>query len=148
MTDAELLWRWRNDPDARSSSRNSAPIPFEEHLVWLEATLRSPSQRLYVANSGDDALGTARVDRLDTEIGEISITVAPEHRGQGIGRTLVELASARGANELGLRRVKAEIKAENQASHRTFAAAGYADLSERNGVLTLWWDAPGDGPCT
>ncbi len=100
--DSLLLWRWRNDPQTRANSRSSDPVSWEEHAKWFKE-----KQNIYVAWV---PVGTVRVDD-----GEVSLTVAPEHRGNGYAAPMIRAANG----------VRAWVKADNEPSLRAFRSAGY-----------------------
>lgn len=87
-SDAPLLWYWRNDPATRAASRSTEPVPWTDHLAWLDLTLRSTSRALYLAEWDGLPIGTGRLDRHGLET-ELSWTIGPESRRQGYGRKLV-----------------------------------------------------------
>ena len=77
------------------------------------------------------ALVTLRIDSADAtehgpEAGVVSINLDPAVRGRGLAARLLQLLDVE-ARALGLRRLVAWIAAENVASDRAFASAGYAD---------------------
>ena len=48
--DADLLLEWRNDQETRIASHNMAEVPKDEHIAWLNKTLRNSSRRPEPAN--------------------------------------------------------------------------------------------------
>ena len=91
--DARMLWAWRNDRDTRAASRDTAVVAWEAHWAWLAARLAAPAEtRLFVAERGAEPVGTLRLERRGVEA-EISLTVAPLHRGGGQGRALLDCRS-------------------------------------------------------
>ena len=138
LADAAFLLRWRNDPLTRANSLSPEAITPEQHAAWLAATLASGTRYLYVAEASfTEAIGTVRLDRLDrpTPTAEVSITVAPEHRGQGWAGPMLEAVRME-AKAHGITRVVATVKPGNTASLRAFLAAGYR-ITAPAGVLTL-----------
>lgn len=120
------LFAWRNDEATRAASVGQSPIALAAHLKWLEETLTSDARRLYVAR--DPQRGKAGMARLDidkTSI-ELSLAVAPEHRGHGyagqIIRELVTVALALGGPGATNRPLRAVVREENFRSLRAFAA--------------------------
>jgi UDP-2,4-diacetamido-2,4,6-trideoxy-beta-L-altropyranose hydrolase len=134
--DAELLHRWRNSDPARAASFNSAPISFEDHCRWLDNALSNPLQLILIGAVAGNAVGSIRYALSDAGA-DISIVVAPEAQGRGIGGTLLE------AGEVYLRtvhpeplRLRAAIKPGNHASLRLFEAAGFTrSVEEAERVL-------------
>ena len=96
LEDAQQLFAWRNDPQSRAQSLQQQPVEWQAHLLWLQASLQNPDRQLYIAESAALAgqeqsllLGTVRADKTAGEY-ELSWTVAPEQRGKGWGRQMVE----------------------------------------------------------
>lgn len=116
MSDAEILLYWRNDPLTKAMSINTSDVSETEHLAWLAKTLSNPARKLYVAEMDGVPVGTVRADLGNPT--ELSWTVAPEHRGNGYGKSMVSIAARLH------RPAKAVIKPENSASMRIAEDAG------------------------
>lgn len=129
--DSPLLFKWRNDPVTRANSINTEEVKKEEHERWLEKALSNPRLKIYVAERNGEAVGTVRAEHNGSE-SELSWAVAPEARGQGIGRKMV-----REALRLTGGVITAKIKAGNQASIRIAASLGFV-LQKEEDDLT-WW---------
>lgn len=133
--DAERLLAWRNDADTRAASHHAAPVAAQEHHDWLMRTLADPQRQLWVAWLGGEAVGTVRCDitpgaqpgRVETTL---SWTVAPAHRGGGVGRAMVTRAVERLTGPL-----HAEVRLGNTASARIALAAGLQFDHESQGVI-------------
>jgi len=142
--DAELLWRWANDPETRRQSFTKATIPYEAHCAWLDARLGSPTCTILIFGDGGVPVGYARFD-LVGDMAEISIAVAPEQRGRGYGRAMLAAALDRHREQRGARvRTRASVLAENKRSLRMFRASGFRDVDEMNSpsgerVIVLEW---------
>lgn len=125
--DAELLWRWRNDPGTRHNSRSHDEVPMEAHVGWLHATLGRDDRRLLVGERDGEPVGTVRWD-LDTRgEWEVSITVAPERRGSGLAGALLRAGEdwLQDAHPDELAAYLASVHLDNVASRRLFLGAGY-----------------------
>jgi RimJ/RimL family protein N-acetyltransferase len=122
MDDAEPLFDWRNDPLTRAMSRNQDPVTWDSHVDWLTRRLSQPSPHLYMAFLDGRRIGTFRVDG-----DEISYTVAPEHRGKGLGEAML-----RKAREM-FGPLRAEIFVRNIASIK---------IAERSGMIVHLIDPP------
>lgn len=133
--DCRQLFEWRNDPTTVAMSLVSEPVAWEDHVGWFNSVLSNPERHLLVASDGSENFGTVRFDEID-DTAEISITVSPEKRGQGIGGLLLELAAAWARQELGLGRILAQIKATNPASIAIFKKAGY-EITAEGEILSL-----------
>ena len=147
--DADRLLAWRNDPAARLASREQDEVAPHAHRVWLEQSLASRDLLLLVVEGGRapsggggaggaadppdaSAVATVRWDRLDygdREVDadwEVSITVAPEHRGNGLARpALAEASYLLAARHGRSQRLLARVHRDNRASQRLFESAGY-----------------------
>lgn len=130
--DAETLFKWRNDPETRANSVNTDEIPWPDHAAWMERSLADQRRRIYIAEKNGSPVGTVRVD-YGLEI-ELSWTVAPEHRGNGIGKLLVQNAP------LPEEPIIARIKPGNIASQKIAAAAGFVLVTKGrlDPNLQLW----------
>jgi len=84
LEDAEMLLKWRNDEATRMGSHSTVEVKLEKHIEWLRATLQNQTRQLYVAEENGVSVGTVRAD-YDNGIYELSWTVSPEARGQGVG---------------------------------------------------------------
>ncbi len=69
------------------------------------------------------------------------LSVAPAYRGQGWGRRLMEQLKVR-ALERGLRRVRLEVRTENEHALMVYRQVGYESVRE----LLLWERDPRQGP--
>ncbi len=125
LADAHALLAWRNDPATRRNSRQQHAVQPDEHRTWLEASLSREDRVLLIAADGSGDVGTVRWDRVGDAEWEVSITVAPERRGQGLARLLLAAGEQELARTERVRATYAEVHASNQASVRLFAAAGY-----------------------
>lgn len=135
MADAKHLWEWRNDPVTRAMFREGEPVPWDQHLTWLTGMLADPERLLLIAESDSIPCATVRFDDQGNGVAEVSVTVAPEFRGRGVGTEALRQATA-----LALQRwriVLAHVKVENTASRKAFAGAGYEWVGEQEQYVTM-----------
>lgn len=125
MEDAAILFRWRNDPVTCANFISSEPVSWPEHREWLSKVLRNPARELFIAEEGGAPVGTVRIDDGGKDL---SWTVAPEHRGNGVGKRMVALAAKPGHI--------ARIKRSNTASQKVAEYAGFTLV--RDGELQEW----------
>jgi RimJ/RimL family protein N-acetyltransferase len=142
--DEELLLAWANDPDTRAASFHPEPISHADHAAWLRRNLATPTTRLMIGEVDGQAVGQVRLDRLPNGTAEISISIAPDRRGRGLGGRLLANAIATGSadSELAIRRYAARIRVENDASVRLFERAGFElrGVSESQGYPCLIYE--------
>lgn len=144
MEDADLLWRWANDPETRRNSFQKAPIPYAEHLAWLEGRIRSDGTRLWIFSDGDVPVGQVRCD-VDAARAEIHISVAPEGRGRGYAKSMLAEALRLIREAYGDQlQILASVFDHNVRSLKLFKACGFQEIgvvessgSERALVLEL-----------
>lgn len=134
------LWLWRNDPETRNASRSSDPIAWRSHLEWLRSALADPGRQLLIAEAAGNPVGMVRFDRAGDEppMFEISINVAPEARGSGLGRTILAQACARAAQETGAKVLFASIREDNPPSRRIFEACGFVPHGSAEGEFNSY----------
>ncbi len=122
--DCRRIWLWRNDEGTRRASFDSAPIPLESHERWYRESLRNRTRRIYIVVAGGQPCGVARLDLSGREA-TVSIALAPEWRGRGVGPLALERLAVLAFGPLGLGRLVASVKADNGPSLAAFAKAGF-----------------------
>jgi RimJ/RimL family protein N-acetyltransferase len=126
IEDSRLVWEWRNEPDTRLASFNTDPIPLERHLDWFPRQLARADSRMFIAETpAHEPVGIVRFDDL-AGAPEVSIALAPGHRGKGYGRQVLVEACTRVFRESGAARIVALVRQDNPASAAAFARAGFA----------------------
>ena len=146
MADRDLLFAWRNDPLTRANSRFTAEVPYGHHVQWLAETLAARQVRLFVGEVDGLLVGTSRLD-LSSHDSEVSITVAPEHRGEGYARPLLALTLEHRPMELP---TVAQIEVTNTPSLVTFLKEGFVPygltdihrLGTQDGRRWMWLRRP------
>lgn len=126
-SDAALVHGWANDPITRAASFARAEIPLADHLAWFGRELARRDHHLYIAEQRGEPFAFVRLDETPEQVGvcTISINLAPQARGQGLGAATLDAATTTAGN-LGFASLRAVIRPENEASRRAFVRAGYA----------------------
>jgi RimJ/RimL family protein N-acetyltransferase len=134
-----LLREWRNDEETRANSISKNIVDVDSHHGWLVQALRTKELALFIAFLDDSSIGTIRVEQRDG-VAELSWTVAPAFRKQGVGSAMLcqFVAQARGT-------FIAKIFPKNLNSKRIAEKAGFRLQEFRDGVEI--WRLPGDDPC-
>lgn len=119
--DCRTIWELGNDTEVRAMSFHSEPIPWETHQAWFKARLADPAHLFFLAEdeSGNPA-GQVRF-----QDGVISVSLARDFRGLGLGAALIGLGCAAYAKNHPGAAVMARIRKENAASVRSFRKAGF-----------------------
>ncbi len=108
--DAQLVYRWRMDPETRKQSHNTGKFTKASHVKWFNQHLAELSMIEWDGKT---------VGQIRIHDGLVSIVVAPAYRGKGIATAALR--------KLGMvRTFKAEIKPDNWASIRAFRKAGFS----------------------
>jgi len=136
--DAALLREWRNDPETRAASRSTADVGTEEHATWLTAVLADPARQLLICELEGEPAGQIRFDRLDERRYEISLSLAPSARGQGLSPSFISLAVEQLRESHRDAEVEAHVREENPRSLAAFRRAGFRPSGKRaDGFLVL-----------
>jgi spore coat polysaccharide biosynthesis protein SpsF len=135
-TDCEALWRWRNDPATRRASFQQDEIPLDAHTRWFAESLGRPDRRIYIVVVNDLNAGAVRLD-LDRDEARVSINLAPEWRGQGIGTRALRLLCREVCGSPELERLSAQVRPENHASRVAFERAGFSVIAAQEHLLLV-----------
>jgi RimJ/RimL family protein N-acetyltransferase len=135
MDDAKNVWLWRNDPETRRMSGNSAPISWSDHVTWFSAVLDDSERTLLIVTCGTSSktvdgepVAVVRFDMVSGENGNrcmVSLNLSPDYRGHGLGRHVLRAACQSFFEETGQRALRAEIHPDNIASVRVFSSLGF-----------------------
>lgn len=100
---------------------------------WAAGRWRGGAAAVYVARRGERAVGTATIAEYDAERGVAwiyAMWVAPDARGAGVGRALIDAAEGwargRGCDHLVL-----SVTETNDVARRFYEACGFAEGSDR-----------------
>jgi UDP-2,4-diacetamido-2,4,6-trideoxy-beta-L-altropyranose hydrolase len=123
--DCRLWWTWRNERETRRLSFHSEEIPLQSHIAWYHESLANPRRRMFIVeNDAHEPIGFVRLDLAD-DSAEISLGLAPEHRGRGYGEAVIRRAASETLAAGNAEVVTAIVKEQNIASRRVFEQAGF-----------------------
>ncbi len=128
--DCSFLWRLTNDPTVRATSYTHDPVPYERHVQWLAGKLASPDTRMWILEVDQEPVAQIKYDRKEPGMAEVGFSVVADLRGYGLGTRLLELTADLACQELHVRRLRGRLYANNFASARAFAKAGYHFVEE------------------
>jgi len=128
-------------PEVMEIERRSFPQPWTPGLFLHE--LKVPFSRtmlLRAANGTRTTLGYVCRWLVGDEVHILNIAVHPEHRGQGLGRRLVESVIAE-ADQAGARLITLEVRRENTAARHLYRKFGFVDAGIRRNYYGRGEDA-------
>ena len=124
-SDLDLLFNWANDHVVRENSFNSAPIPYEEHIIWFKRMMEDSSILQFIMMNENNPVGQIRLN-IEEDSAEISYSIAFEHRGKGYGQKILQLVQELiRKNRPDIKRLIAKVKPENIASNTLFEREKY-----------------------
>jgi RimJ/RimL family protein N-acetyltransferase len=139
--DGRALWRWRNDPATRRASFDGREVTLEKHARWIDESLARSDRRIWIVTAAGLNVGMVRLD-LEGPTASVSINLAPEARGRGLGPAALRALAAEAFGPLGLHTLRARVKRNNRASVGAFRKAGFAGRG-RSAIVELVLVAPG-----
>lgn len=131
--DSALVLAWRNDPETRRQSRETASITPAAHDAWFAARLADPDTLFLIVETGAKPVGIVRFERNDARTARVSANLAPEARGRGLAAPMLAgalmTARARGF----CRRVEVEVRAGNTPSLKLVGSCNFRHSETRDG---------------
>ena len=121
--DIKSVFDLSNDPVVRKSSIHCEPIAWDCHVTWYASRLlRSESPFFIIEHDATgDFIGQLRLDQQDDGSMLISLSIASEWRGKGIGSSVIRRAIQMTDSKM----VTAMIREDNASSRRSFEKAGF-----------------------
>jgi UDP-2,4-diacetamido-2,4,6-trideoxy-beta-L-altropyranose hydrolase len=146
-TDCDRYFEWANDPEVRANSFNQEPIPYDVHVRWFYRKLETKDQ-LWVATKtesgtnhlnqfGDECecdhkpVGQIRLQQ-EQDHTEIHYSIAKEHRQQGNGRRMIQMALF----QVKTWPVVAQVKQTNRASRNIFDKLDFQIIATTSDSIT------------
>jgi UDP-2,4-diacetamido-2,4,6-trideoxy-beta-L-altropyranose hydrolase len=126
-TDADDILKWQNTDGMRRFSGNPRKIERAEHENWIRGRLANAPLETYLAyDATRKSVGLLHLKADDRGGWWISLLVAPEAQGRGIGPAMLRLLARIYRHEP----FYAEIQPDNVASIRTFEGAGFVSTGD------------------
>ena len=137
--DLKHIFLWRNDPVSCEQSLGKKPISWKEHKLWFERVLNSEEHCLLMCFSEilQTNIGVVRFDIVESHA-VVSINLAPDLRGQGLGRPCLSAAINRfGELFEEICSLTATVRSSNEASLRLFRQIGFEEIKETRGLVSF-----------
>ena len=125
FSDADMLLEWRNDITTRRNSQNMDLIDTETHYDWMRKVLAS-NDLFFILQATSVPVGMVRV-ALDNGVGTISYNIAPDKRGCGYGKVIIQMLENYVLKSRMNIRLKALVKKENVASQKIFLGQSFLE---------------------
>jgi len=126
LADTKLYFEWANDSSVREQSYNSNTIDFKSHKKWFESKVEDDSCMLLLFQNDEKLnLGQIRIQKENEKEALIGISIAVEHRGKGLAKEMLLLASDYFLEKNKGYLINAYIKEQNRSSKQAFEKAGF-----------------------
>lgn len=123
LNDAELLFKWANDPIMRQNSFNPNLIKWENHINWFSNKHGSEDSKIYIAYNENNPCGQIRFDKKN-QYAYVDFFIDKEFRGKGFGKELLLKGFEQISGEwTGLIAIIGKVKKNNIASRKSFLNA-------------------------
>ena len=132
LSDARLLFRWRNEKETRANSLHSEELVYENHVRWLESVLgTTKTQYFFILMADLVPVGQIRL-AVENEMALISYSIDVAHRGRGYGRTILQMAEENLRDQRVYLTLVGYVKEENVVSQRAFTSLQYRESREND----------------
>lgn len=123
--DADYLFKLANDPETRKNSFVSREIVWDEHINWVQNSLKDPNRYIFIISSEEDDVGIVKFEIREEVV--IGVTIDPRFRGKGLGGEIIKKGCLK-FWEKNARDINAYIKTSNIASVKAFKKANFSFL--------------------
>jgi RimJ/RimL family protein N-acetyltransferase len=121
------LFEWANDPETRNNAINTKPISWEEHEKWFLEKHNNPHTSMFIARFNELPIGQIRFDEVN-DFMDLTYSVAPSHRGVGLGGQIVEKAIGVLREFVSTsKKIRAFVLEENVSSVKIFRKMGFTE---------------------
>lgn len=138
MTMTVRAWKKEDVATIAEIERKSFSDPWTERM--LEDTLRYPVYHTFLAEEGGQVCGYSCLIVLFEDAELANIAVAPEYRGKGVGKLLMEQMHEK-AKALGAERVLLEVRVSNRNAIGLYGKYGYVRYGKRENYYADGEDA-------
>lgn len=136
-TESRQILNWRNDESIRKNMYNTAVIPWENHLAFIES-LKERTDRFYWQVSESDAVcGSVNLVDVNHEIdqAELGYFMTPDQMGGGKGFYFIFNTLEFAFDVLGLERLYGATNVENRSATLLDEYFGFKKIGEKTLVI-------------
>jgi RimJ/RimL family protein N-acetyltransferase len=138
--DESKILSWANDKNTRENAVHSKPISPRTHKAWFRSILKSPEshQGFLCVDGRRKGVGVIRFSRQSPQdkVWEIHFNLAPEWRGKGLARPMLEKALTRFKKQVTQIHLMAKVKVHNLKSLHLLKSIGFRKIKNVRG---LWY---------
>jgi RimJ/RimL family protein N-acetyltransferase len=131
--DAEMIFRWRNEPFIVARSTSQKLVTWDEHRAWYEATLLRDDRLILIAEQVGGAIGLARFDRVDAASCVISVYLLEEFTGRGLGVETIRRSCDALFDQWDVEQIIACVRFDNREGRSGFLKAGFMEVANGGG---------------
>lgn len=131
IDDCDRVFVWNCAPEVRAMSGDPRIIELADHRSWFQRRLSGGP--MWIVEDNGAPVGVVRLDP-GADVTWISIALAPEARGRGIGRRAI-----RAACEAYAQPIYASIRSHNTTSRSAFEACGFVLCTVTEALVTYRW---------
>lgn len=131
IDDCDRVFVWNCAPEVRAMSGDPRIIELVDHRSWFQRRLAGGP--MWIVEASGAPVGVVRLDP-GPDVTSISIALAPDARGRGIGRRAIQAACASYGQP-----VNATIRVRNFSSRACFEACGFVLTSVTEDLVTYRW---------
>lgn len=142
VSDAQISWRWRNDPDVwfYTGSKPDRVITPELEVSWIESALKRSDERRFAICLGEEGryIGNCQLTGIDSIVAELHIFIGETiYHHLGIGTQAIRLVLEYAREELKLQRIHLMVHKENRSAIAAYQKCGFRLLADCNGKLKM-----------
>lgn len=131
--DAEMIFRWRNDPFIVARSTSQKLVAWDEHRAWYDATLLRDDRLIVIAEQEGIPIGLARFDRVDVASCVISVYLLEEFTGRGLGVETIRRSCSALFEQWDVEQIVACVRFDNREGRSGFLKAGFMEATNGAG---------------
>jgi UDP-2,4-diacetamido-2,4,6-trideoxy-beta-L-altropyranose hydrolase len=126
MDDADMVFRWRNDPFIIAHGSSHREVGWEEHRKWFAETISGQKRLMFIVLENGSPIGQIRFERENQQDCVISVYLLQQFTGRGFGIQAIRMGCAALFEAWDADRVVACVRLDNQAGRAVFLKAGFA----------------------
>jgi UDP-2,4-diacetamido-2,4,6-trideoxy-beta-L-altropyranose hydrolase len=137
--DAEFFYNLRFSDEVIAASFTKVRPSLQEHIKWFNEKLNSQNVIMLIASEQGKSIGYLRYN-LSGYHAEISIALAPEVRGKGLGQKLLNEGESWMKKNTEVKVLTAKVLPGNTSSLKMFEAQGFTNkLTSLEKVIDETW---------